>query len=68
MMLARTAALLRAAALSVSLVTLAGCVYGGDAPARQIALAWRRGTGRREEFQLLGRTIMELAGKHSPTK
>ncbi len=41
---------------------------GGDAPARQIALAWRRGTGRREEFQLLGRTIMELAGKHSPTK
>ena len=32
-----------------------------DAPSRQLALAWRRGTGRREEFQLLARTIAELA-------
>jgi LysR family hydrogen peroxide-inducible transcriptional activator len=32
-----------------------------DAPARQIALGWRRGTGRKEEFQLLAQTIAELA-------
>ncbi len=39
MMLARTAALLRAAALSVSLVTLAGCVYGGDGGPPRLSLA-----------------------------
>jgi len=32
-----------------------------DAPARTIALVWRRGTGRRDEFQLLAKTISELA-------
>lgn len=35
----------------------------GNAPARTIALVWRRGTGRRDEFQLLARTLKELAGK-----
>lgn len=38
---------------------------GSDAPARQIALVWRRGTGRREEFHLLARIITELAGKRA---
>jgi LysR family transcriptional regulator, hydrogen peroxide-inducible genes activator len=32
-----------------------------DAPAREIALVWRKGTARREEFQLLGREIQRLA-------
>ena len=36
-----------------------------DAPSREIALVWRRGTGRREEFQLLARTLTELARKTS---
>lgn len=35
-----------------------------EAPARQIALVWRRGTGRRDEFQLLARTIIELAARN----
>lgn len=30
-------------------------------PARDIALAWRKGTARRKEFQLLGREIKRLA-------
>jgi LysR family hydrogen peroxide-inducible transcriptional activator len=34
-----------------------------DAPSREIALVWRRGTGRREEFRLLARTFTELARK-----
>ncbi len=33
----------------------------GDAPARRVALVWRKGTGRRDEFQLLARAIVELA-------
>lgn len=37
-----------------------------DAPSRQIALVWRRGTGRRAEFELLARTIGELARKTGP--
>ncbi len=32
-----------------------------DAPTRSIALAWRKGTGRRAEFQLLGEEIRRLA-------
>ncbi len=32
-----------------------------DAPARQIVLAWRRGTGRKAEFQLLAEAIVKLA-------
>jgi LysR family transcriptional regulator, hydrogen peroxide-inducible genes activator len=36
-----------------------------DAPARQIALAWRRGTGRRGEFQLLARAITDLAQRNA---
>jgi LysR family hydrogen peroxide-inducible transcriptional activator len=32
-----------------------------DAPARDIALVWRKGTARREEFQLLAREIGRLA-------
>ncbi len=31
-----------------------------DARSRAIGLAWRRGTGRREDFALLGKTIAEL--------
>lgn len=38
----------------------------GDAPSRQVALVWRRGTGRREEFRLLARTIAKLARKTAP--
>ena len=38
-----------------------------DAPSREIALVWRRGTGRRQEFQLLARTITELARKTAPS-
>lgn len=36
-----------------------------DAPSREIALVWRRGTGRREEFQLLAHTLTDLARKTS---
>lgn len=32
-----------------------------EAPPRQIALAWRRGSGRGDEFRLLAKTIVELA-------
>jgi LysR family hydrogen peroxide-inducible transcriptional activator len=32
----------------------------GGRAARDIGLAWRRGTGRREEFQLLGQTLARL--------
>jgi LysR family hydrogen peroxide-inducible transcriptional activator len=36
---------------------------------RTIGLAWRRGTGRREDFQLLGRTLAKLhRGKSGLTK
>ena len=38
-----------------------------NAPSRQIALVWRRGTGRRQEFQLLARTIVDLARKTTPS-
>jgi LysR family hydrogen peroxide-inducible transcriptional activator len=37
-----------------------------EAPSRQIALVWRRGTGRRAEFELLARTIVDLARKTGP--
>ncbi|MBL9011294.1 MAG: hydrogen peroxide-inducible genes activator [Alphaproteobacteria bacterium] len=33
----------------------------GDAPAREIALVWRKGTLRRAEFELLGREFKALA-------
>ncbi len=33
-----------------------------DAPARQIALVWRRGSGRGTEFRLLAQAIVKLAG------
>ena len=32
-----------------------------DEPWREIALVWRKGTGRREEFQLLAKEIRKLA-------
>ena len=32
----------------------------GDAPAREIALVWRKGTLRREEFELLGKELKAL--------
>jgi LysR family hydrogen peroxide-inducible transcriptional activator len=34
---------------------------GPRSPARQIGLAWRRGTARREEFRLLGRELVKFA-------
>ena len=34
----------------------------GKAPMREIGLAWRRKTARREEFRLLGRELKRLAG------
>ena len=34
----------------------------GKAPAREIGLAWRRKSARREEFRLLGRELKRLAG------
>jgi LysR family hydrogen peroxide-inducible transcriptional activator len=37
-----------------------------NAPSREIALVWRRGTGRRAEFELLARTIVDLARKTGP--
>lgn len=35
----------------------------GPEPRREIALVWRRGTGRREEFRLLAREIVKRAGE-----
>ncbi|MGD9741367.1 MAG: LysR substrate-binding domain-containing protein [Dongiaceae bacterium] len=35
----------------------------GTAPAREIALVWRRGTGRKAEFQLLAKEITRLAAR-----
>src|SRR5262245_33221885 len=32
-----------------------------DAPARKIGLVWRRGTGRRDEFRLLGEELLQRA-------
>ena len=32
-----------------------------DGPARQIGLAWRRGTGRRDEFLLFGQELAKRA-------
>src|SRR5262245_59106580 len=40
-----------------------------DAPARKIGLVWRRGTGRRDEFRLLGEELVrraKVAGKPWP--
>jgi LysR family transcriptional regulator, hydrogen peroxide-inducible genes activator len=34
-----------------------------EKPARQIALAWRKGTARADEFRLLGRTITDLSSR-----
>jgi LysR family transcriptional regulator, hydrogen peroxide-inducible genes activator len=34
-----------------------------ERPARQIALAWRKGTARADEFRLLGRTIADLSSR-----
>jgi LysR family transcriptional regulator, hydrogen peroxide-inducible genes activator len=39
-----------------------------DAPSREVALVWRRGTGRREEFQLLAQTITDLVRKTMPAR
>ena len=36
------------------------CSLSGDAPAREIALVWRKGTLRRAEFELLGREFKTL--------
>jgi LysR family hydrogen peroxide-inducible transcriptional activator len=36
----------------------------GGAPQREIALVWRRGTGRREEFRLLAKEIAKREGRH----
>ena len=33
----------------------------GNEPARKVGLVWRRGTGRREEFQLLAKELTERA-------
>jgi LysR family hydrogen peroxide-inducible transcriptional activator len=38
-----------------------------DGPARQIGLAWRRGTGRRSEFRLLAKELTERAKMKSKT-
>jgi LysR family hydrogen peroxide-inducible transcriptional activator len=38
-----------------------------DTPAREIALAWRRGTGRRDEFLILADAIAEEARKAAST-
>lgn len=35
----------------------------GPAPAREIALVWRRGTGRRAEFELLAKEIVRVAAE-----
>jgi LysR family hydrogen peroxide-inducible transcriptional activator len=40
---------------------LAVIPFAGKQPARQIGLIWRRGTGRQEEFELLGAEIARLA-------
>jgi LysR family hydrogen peroxide-inducible transcriptional activator len=32
----------------------------GQAPSREIGLAWRRGTGRRREFELLANVLTQL--------
>lgn len=39
---------------------LASRPLGGDAPAREIALVWRKGTLRRREFELLGKELKAL--------
>jgi LysR family transcriptional regulator, hydrogen peroxide-inducible genes activator len=39
-----------------------------DEPARKIGLAWRRGTGRRDEFRLLAKELAERAKSKSRTK
>ncbi len=39
---------------------LASRELAGDAPAREIALAWRKGTLRKSEFQLLGKELKTL--------
>ena len=36
-------------------------VIGAGLMGREIALVWRKGTGRREEFQLLAKEIRKLA-------
>jgi hypothetical protein len=36
-----------------------------DEPARKIGLVWRRGTGRRDEFRLLGKELSERAKRKS---
>jgi len=38
----------------------------GTAPAREIALVWRRGTGRKPEFELLAKEIVRAAGDTVP--
>lgn len=40
----------------------------GTAPAREIALVWRRGTGRRAEFELLAQEIVRVAAETVPAK
>jgi LysR family hydrogen peroxide-inducible transcriptional activator len=51
-------------AIDAGLLTGTGLVTRpllSDSPARQIGLAWRRGTGRREEFRLLGQELAKRA-------
>lgn len=42
--------------------TSLACIPLKGNAAREIGLAWRRGTARREEFRLLGRELKQLAG------
>jgi LysR family hydrogen peroxide-inducible transcriptional activator len=51
-------------AIDAGLLTGTGLVTRpllSDAPARQIGLAWRRGTGRREEFRMLAQELAKRA-------
>ena len=36
----------------------------GPPPSREIGLAWRRGTGRQRDFELLAKTLKQLAKEH----
>ena len=44
--------------------------FGSEEPGREIALVWRRGTGRREEFLLLAKELAARASKapHEPQR
>ncbi len=50
--------------------SLAVILFAGERPTRTIGLVWRKGTGRREEFELLGAEIarLELARRQKREK